>query len=473
MTIPCSEKELFVFRKISQAAEGLGMPVYLIGGFVRDKLLGRDTKDADFVCLGDGIALAHAVADRFSPVPQVDYFKNFGTAHIRIDRDFDLEFVGARRESYQAHSRKPAVEPGTITDDQDRRDFTINALTISLNAGDFGKLTDPFDGLKDLENKMIRTPLEPAQTFSDDPLRMMRAIRFATQLGFVIEDKTWKGIVDMADRIRIISQERITDELNKIILAPKPSIGFDLLYKSGLLQKIFPLMAELAGAEYKDGLGHKDNFYHTLQVLDNLSQKSTDLWLRWAAILHDIAKPATKRFEEGHGWTFHGHEALGGRMVPKIFARLKLPLHEKMRLVRKLVELHLRPISLTKENITDSAIRRLLFDAGDDFDALMLLCEADITSKNKQKVKRFLENFQLVRQRCKEVEEKDHVRNWQPPVTGELIMETFGLSPSKPVGIIKDALKEAMLDGIIPNTYAAAFAFMLEKAASLGLKPVK
>ncbi|MBI5373531.1 MAG: HD domain-containing protein [Sphingobacteriales bacterium] len=473
MRIPCTEKELFIFRKISLAAEGLGMPVYLIGGFVRDKLLERDTKDADFVCLGDGIALARAVADRFSPVPQVDYFKNFGTAHIRIDKDFDLEFVGARRESYQSHSRKPEVEPGSIADDQDRRDFTINALTISLNAADFGELIDPFEGLKDLENKIIRTPMDPARTFSDDPLRMMRAIRFAAQLGFVIEDKTWKGIVDMADRIQIISQERITDELNKIILAPKPSTGLDLLYKSGLLQKIFPLMADLAGAEYKDGLGHKDNFYHTLQVLDNLSQHTTDLWLRWAAVLHDIAKPATKRFEEGHGWTFHGHEVVGGRMVPKIFARLKLPQHEKMRLVKKLVELHLRPISLTKENITDSAIRRLLFDAGDDFDALMMLCEADITSKNKQKVKRYLENFQLVRQRCKELEEKDHVRNWQPPVTGELIMETFGLSPSKPVGIIKDALKEAMLDGIIPNTYEAAFAFMLEKGASLGLQPVK
>ncbi len=473
MDINCTDKELFYINKVGEAAADLGVETYLVGGFVRDKLLGRNTKDADFVCVGDGIALAHAVAQRFSPAPQVDYFKNFGTAHIRVDREFDLEFVGARKESYQSESRKPAVEPGSIADDQDRRDFTINAMAISLNPDDFGKLVDPFEGQKDLAEKIIRTPLEPAQTFSDDPLRMMRGIRFATQLGFSIEEKTWQGIIDNAHRIRIISQERITDELNKIILAPKPSIGFDLLYKSGLLQLIFPPMVELAGAEYKDGMGHKDNFYHTLQVLDNLSVHTPDLWLRWAAILHDIAKPATKRFEEGHGWTFHGHEAVGGRMVPKIFAKLKLPQNEKMRLVKKLVELHLRPISVTKENITDSAIRRLLFDAGDDFDALMMLCEADITSKNKQKVKRFLENFQLVRQRCKEVEEKDHVRNWQPPITGELIMETFGLSPSKPVGIIKDALKDAMLDGLIPNTYEAAFAFMLEKAASMGILPVK
>ncbi|MBN8685706.1 MAG: HD domain-containing protein [Chitinophagales bacterium] len=473
MDINCTDKELFYINKVGAAAEALGVETYLVGGFVRDKILGRATKDADFVCVGDGIALAHAVAARFNPAPQVDYFKNFGTAHIRVDREFDLEFVGARKESYSEDSRKPAVEAGSISDDQDRRDFTINALAISLNKDDFGKLVDPFNGLADLAAKIIKTPLAPAKTFSDDPLRMMRGIRFATQLGFAIEENTWQGIIDHAHRIRIISQERITDELNKIILAPKPSVGFDLLYKSGLLELIFPPLVELAGAEYKDGVGHKDNFYHTLQVLDNLSQHSNDLWLRWAAILHDIAKPATKRFETGHGWTFHGHEALGGRMVPKIFAKLKLPQNEKMRLVKKLVELHLRPISVTKENITDSAIRRLLFDAGEDFDALMLLCEADITSKNKHKVKRFLENFQLVRQRCREVEEKDHIRNWQPPITGELIMETFGLPPSKPVGQIKDALKDAMLDGVIPNTYEAAFAFMLQKAAEMGLKSVK
>ena len=473
MEINCTEKELFLLRKVANAAEVLGMETYLIGGFVRDKIIGRETTDADIVCVGDGIELAKEVAKQFNPIPQVDYFKNFGTAHIKVDAAFDIEFVGARKESYQPDSRKPEVEPGTIKDDQNRRDFTINALAISLNKMDYGKLVDPFNGVSDIENRIIKTPLKPIETFSDDPLRMMRAIRFATQLNFTIEEKTWQGIKDSVHRIKIISQERITEELNKIIASPKPSIGFDLLYQCGLLQIIFPQMVDLAGAEYKDGHGHKDNFYHTLQVLDNLCATSDDLWLRWAAILHDIAKPATKKFEEGHGWTFHGHEAAGGRMVPKIFTKLKLPQNEKMRFVRKLVELHLRPISLTKENITDSAIRRLLFDAGEDFDSLMLLCNADITSKNKQKVKRFLENFELVRQRCKEVEEKDHIRNWQPPITGEIIMETFGLSPSRQVGIIKDALKDAMLDGVIPNTYEAAFQFMLEKAQRMGLSVVK
>lgn len=472
MEINCTKKELLLLEKVAKAAATLGVETYLIGGFVRDKILGRETTDADIVCVGDGIKLAEEVAKQFKPVPKADYFKTFGTAHIKAD-DFDIEFVGARKESYHFDSRNPLVIPGTIEDDQNRRDFTMNALAVSLNKKDYGKLVDPFGGLKDINNKIIRTPLEPSATFSDDPLRMMRAIRFAAQLGFTIEDTTWKGIQDNAERIRIISQERITDELNKMVASPKPSIGFDLLYKSGLLHIIFPQMVELAGAEYKDGHGHKDNFYHTLQVLDNLSAETDNLWLRWAAILHDIAKPLTKKFEEGHGWTFHGHEVVGGRMVPKIFAKLKLPQNEKMRWVRKLVELHLRPISLTKENITDSAIRRLLFDAGDDFDSLMMLCNADITSKNKSKVKRYLENFQLVRQRCKEVEEKDHIRNWQPPVTGEIIMETFGLSPSKPVGILKDALKDAMLDGAIPNTYEAAFEFMLNKGKEMGLKAIK
>jgi poly(A) polymerase len=476
MDIPCNEIESSIMDKVSKAATALNTDVYLIGGFVRDKLLGRPTTDVDFVCAGDAIELAKETAKHFKPLPKVDYFKNFGTAHISANLNgevFDIEFVGARKESYSPDSRKPAVIPGTIKDDQDRRDFTINAMAIDLNKDHFGELIDPFEGQKDLEAKIIRTPLEPSVTFSDDPLRMLRAIRFATQLGFAIEEKTWIGIIAMADRIRIVSQERITDEINKIVAAEKPSVGFELLYKCGLLHIIFPQMPELAGAEYRDGHGHKDNFHHTLQVLDNLSAKTNDLWLRWAAILHDIAKPVTKKFEEGHGWTFHGHEVIGGRMVPKIFGKLKLPMNEKMRLVKKLVELHLRPISLTKENITDSAIRRLLFDAGEDFDALMMLCEADITSKNKQKVKRYLENFQLVRERCKEVEEKDHVRNWQPPVTGEIIMETFGLAPSKPVGIIKDALKDAMLDGIIPNTYEAAFEYMLKKGKELGLEPAQ
>jgi poly(A) polymerase len=472
MDINCTKQESQLLKKISHAAEVLGVEAYLVGGFVRDKILGRPTKDADVVCIGDGIELAKTVAGLFEKVPPVTVFKTFGTAQIKYE-GFDIEFVGARKESYSYHSRKPEVSVGTLEDDQNRRDFTINALAINLNKKGYGSLMDPFDGLRDLEKRVLKTPLKPAETFSDDPLRMMRGIRFASQLNFTIERKTLDGIKENVERIKIVSQERITDELNKIILTERPSVGFDLLYRTGLLHIIFPQMVELAGAEYKDGHGHKDNFYHTLQVLDNISAKTEDLWLRWAAILHDIAKPITKRFEEGHGWTFHGHEAIGGRMVPKIFATLKLPQNDKMRLVRKLVELHLRPISLTKESITDSAIRRLLFDAGDDFEALMLLCEADITSKNKQKVKRYLDNFHMVRRRCREVEEKDHIRNWQPPITGEMIMETFGLQPSKPVGILKDALKNAMLDGQIANTYDAAYLYMLEKASQMGLKVVK
>ena len=470
MDIGCTEKELFIFKKIAHAAEELGTEAYLIGGFVRDKIIGRDTKDADVVCVGDGIKLARNVAKRFNPVPRLSVFKTYGTAHIKAE-NFDLEFVGARKESYKYHSRNPDVTPGSLQDDQLRRDFTINALAISLNKNDYGQLIDPFHGVADINNRIIRTPLDPLQTFSDDPLRMMRAIRFATQLNFKIERKTFEAIKDNGFRINIISQERITDELNKILLSAKPSIGFDLLYQSGLLHIIFPQMVDLAGAEYKDGVGHKDNFYHTLQVIDNLSQKTDNIWLRWAAVLHDIAKPLTKKFEQPHGWTFHGHEVLGAKMVPKIFAKLKLPQNENMRLVKKLVELHLRPISLSKEDITDSAIRRLLFDAGKDFDALMMLCEADITSKNKHKVKKYVENFQLVRQRCEEVEEKDRIRAWQPPITGEMIMQIFDIPPSRPVGVLKSAIKEAILDGEIDNNYDAAYDFMLARAKEIGLTP--
>jgi putative nucleotidyltransferase with HDIG domain len=473
MDINCSKSEMDVLLKVAMAANTLEMPCYLIGGYVRDKLLDRPTKDADFVCAGDGMELAKVAAQQFTPHPRVSYFKNFGTAHFQTADGFDLEFVGARKESYRSHSRNPEVAAGSIEDDQNRRDFTINALAISLNREDFGTLIDPFNGIDDIKQQLIKTPLDPAQTFSDDPLRMMRAIRFATQLRFHIDPKTFGAIKEEAHRIKIISQERITDELNKIILAQKPSIGFALLFDSGLLHLIFPLMTELAGAEYIDGKGHKDNFYHTLQVLNNVAEKSGNLWLRWAAILHDIAKPATKKFEEGHGWTFHGHEVLGGRMVPKIFNALKLPMGDNMKYVKKLVELHLRPIGVAKEDITDSAIRRLLFDAGADFDDLMTLCQSDITSKNKVKTKRYLQNFEAVRQRCIEVEEKDRIKNWQPPITGEMIMETFGIGPSRKVGDIKNAIKEAMLDGEIGNSYEAAYKYMLQKGAEYGLQPVK
>lgn len=474
MEIVFTETERVILKKISESASELNMQAYVIGGYVRDKILERANKDLDIVCGGDGIALAEKTACRFHPKPHVSFFKNFGTAQIKIidigeNKPFEIEFVGARKESYTPESRKPDVAPGSFEEDRLRRDFTINTLSIGLNEHDFGKVIDPLGGRLDIEKKIIRTPLPPDQTFVDDPLRMMRAIRFASQLHFDIFSETFDSIKRNAHRIKIVSGERIIDEINKIVLSKKPSIGFDLLYKSGLLRIIFPQMVQLAGAEYIDGKGHKDNFYHTLQVLDNIAPHTQDLWLRWAAILHDIAKPATKKFEEGHGWTFHGHEVVGGRMVPKIFAQLKLPQNEKMKYVKKLVELHLRPISLTKENITDSAIRRLIYDAGDHIEDLMTLCKADITSKNKQKVQRFLSNFELVEKRLKEVEESDNLRNWQPPITGEIIMQQFNLPPSQIVGKIKNAVREAILDGIIPNNYDAAFQYMITISKDMGL----
>jgi poly(A) polymerase len=469
--ITFSSHEEVILQRIAEAAEALGMPCYAIGGFVRDKIIGRPTKDIDIVCLGDGIRLAEESAKYFDQATQVAVFKNFGTAQFKVF-DIDVEFVGARKESYRSHSRNPIVEPGTLEDDQNRRDLTINAIAINLCKEDFGSILDPFDGLGDIERKLLRTPLEPATTFADDPLRMMRAIRFAAQLHYTLDPDTLNAIRTQAERIKIITKERITDELNKILSTEKPSIGFELLYRTGLLHLIFPKMTDLAGAEYIDGRGHKDNFFHTLQVIDNICEHTDNLWLRWAALLHDIGKPATKRFELGTGWTFHGHEWVGAKMVPGIFKELKLPLHDKMKYVQKLVQLHLRPISLTKENITDSAIRRLLFEAGEDIDDLMMLCSADITSKNQNKVKRYRENFLLVQQRMKEVEESDQLRNWQPPISGELIMSTFNLKPSKPVGLLKDAVREAILDGHIPNEFNAAFNYMLQKAAEMNLVPI-
>ncbi|MBL7920999.1 MAG: HD domain-containing protein [Bacteroidia bacterium] len=455
-----------IFKQIQACADELNVDAYAIGGYIRDIFLKRASKDIDVVTIGKGIDLATSLHKKLGEEAHLSTFKNFGTAQVKY-KDLEIEFVGARKESYNRDSRKPIVEDGTLEDDQNRRDFTINALAIGLSKNNFGKLLDPFDGLKDLENKIIRTPLEPEITYSDDPLRMMRAIRFSSQLGFEIEEKSRMAIIWQKERIKIVSKERITDELNKIILSPVPSVGFKLLFDTGLLHIIFPEMVKLHGVETINGLSHKDNFYHTLEVLDNTAKKSDNLWLRWAAILHDIAKPATKRFEEGHGFTFHGHEDKGARMVPKIFTNLKLPLNEKMKYVQKLVELHLRPIVLAKTEVTDSAVRRLLFEAGNDIEDLMTLCESDITTKNPNKVKRYMFNFEIVRKKLIELEEKDKIRNWQPPISGDEIMKLYNLTPGKDIGILKNALKDAILDGEVENNYNSAKEFLDKKFAEL------
>jgi poly(A) polymerase len=461
-------KAVPLFETAQQVADRLEVPAYVIGGYVRDLLLNRPSTDIDIVCLGSGIALAEGIAAQLPDQPQVHVFKSFGTAMFRSG-DLEVEFVGARKESYRSESRKPIVEDGTLEDDQNRRDFTINAMGIGLNKSDYGQLLDPFDGQGDLRRKIIRTPLNPDVTFSDDPLRMMRAVRFAAQLNFDIEPDTFDAIIRNKERIKIVSMERTSVELNKIILSPKPSYGFKLLFQCGLLELIFPELVALQGVQTIDNKSHKDNFYHTLQVLDNVAEHSDDLWLRWAALLHDIAKPATKRFEQGHGWTFHGHEDKGGRMVPGIFRRLKLPLNEKMEMVALLVKLHLRPIALVKDHVTDSAVRRLLFEAGDHFEYLMILCRADITSKNNIKVKRFLENFDKVERKVIEVEEKDSIRNFQPVITGEDIMKLFNLKPSREVGELKNELRDAILDGLVRNEWDEALAYIKMLGQKKGL----
>ncbi|CEA15750.1 MAG TPA: HD domain-containing protein [Fermentimonas caenicola] len=458
-----------IFRLISQTADEMNLECYLIGGYVRDFFLYRRSNDIDVVTVGKGIELAEAVAKRLGRNTRINVFKTFGTAQIKY-KNYDIEFVGARKESYRFDSRKPVVEDGTLEDDQKRRDFTINAMAFCLNKERYGELIDPFNGMQDLKDLIIRTPLDPDITFSDDPLRMMRAIRFASQLGFDLYPDTFDALARNKERIKIVSRERVADELNKIIMSPKPSIGFKLLEITGLLEIIFPELTALKGAETKDGVGHKDNFYHTLIVLDNISKETDNIWLRWSALLHDIAKPVTKRWDPKLGWTFYNHNYIGEKMIPKIFRRMKLPQNEKMKYVQKMVSLHMRPMQLVEEEVTDSAVRRLLFDAGDDIEDLMTLCEADITSKNPVKVRRFINNFAIVRRKLKEIEEKDRVRNFQPPIDGNEIMEIFDLPQGREVGILKAAIKEAILDGIIPNEHDAAYKFMLEKAKEMNLK---
>lgn len=471
MQFTIQENEQKIFNLLSEVAKELGYPTYIIGGYVRDRLLQRPSKDMDVVCVGSGIELAQKLASKLVPRPKVVVYKRFGTAMLNYG-DLEIEFVGARKESYRKESRKPIVENGTLEDDQNRRDFTINALAVSLNEENYGALVDPFGGLVHLDEQLIKTPLDPNITFSDDPLRMMRAVRFATQLNFKIDEATLQAITDQKERIKIISQERITTELQKIMASPKPSIGYKLLFDTGLLKLIFPALNAMHGVEYKNGQGHKDNFYHTLQVLDNVANLSDNIWLRWVAVLHDIAKPLTKRYVDGQGWTFHGHEAMGARFVPKFFRRMKLPMGTEMKYVQKLVGLHQRPVVLTKEEITDSALRRLMFEAGDDIDDLLLFCGADSTSKFQWKLDKYAKNLKILTQKIAELEERDRLRNWQPPISGDIIMKTFALKPCKEVGLIKKSIREAILDGDIQNDYEEAFQFMLKKANELGLQPI-
>lgn len=459
-----------IFHLISDVADELGMECYVIGGYVRDLFLERPSKDIDVVTVGSGIKLARALAERLGKGAHLSVFANFGTAQVKY-KGLEVEFVGARKESYTHDSRKPVVENGTLEDDQNRRDFTINALAVCLNKQRFGELVDPFEGLYDMEDRLIRTPLDPDITFSDDPLRMMRCVRFATQLNFYIEEETFDALERNKERIAIISKERIADELNKIMLTSTPSKGFVELSRCGLLPLIFPELAAMEGVTKMNGRAHKDNFYHTLEVLDNICQKTDNLWLRWAALLHDIGKPRTKRYDPQIGWTFHNHNFIGAKMIPDIFRKMKLPMNEKMKYVQKLVELHMRPIVIADEEVTDSAVRRLLFEAGDDIEDLMMLCEADITSKNAVRKQKFLDNFKLVREKLVDLEERDRIRNFQPPVTGEEIMAVFGLQPCREVGSLKSAIKDAILDGVVPNEHDAAYEFMLKRAEKMGLEP--